>query len=93
MAFEYYYTNEDEEPRLEFAFDGKEIYHTSAENCTALELGELLDQEAENANQHDLVGAYTALAKLIIQHSNETVAKKVLHDIAVTSAGLVDFGE
>ena len=49
---------------------------------TSEEIGHWLDDEAENANYHGLVGTHAWLAELIAREAGEPIAVKVMIEIA-----------
>jgi hypothetical protein len=62
----------------------KSDYYTIDDNpiLTSEEIAHWLDDEAENANYHGLVGAHVWLAEIIAREAGEPVAIKVMIEIA-----------
>ena len=51
-------------------------------SLTSEEIAHWLDDEAENANYHGLVGAHAWLAEVIAREADEAVAVRVMTEIA-----------
>ena len=54
----------------------------TAKEITAENIASILDQDAENENYHELVGAYKWLAQVVTRCAGSTNALSVLHEIA-----------
>jgi len=77
------------EPQYEIAynneaymFDGEVLKIDPLVAPTPTALADFLDEKAESENLHDFAGAYTALMKTIVKHSDAKVAAEVLREIA-----------
>lgn len=62
----------------EEASEGYVSVPATADDLDGRVVAEFLDQQEENANRHELVGAYFALLGIVTECSNQTVARKVM---------------
>lgn len=78
-----WWVREDDEPEYlawgETGCESRETWRQAAEKDLTLEvMADFLDQDAENINAHDFVGAHRGLAALLYQEVGRTKATRVL---------------
>jgi hypothetical protein len=80
-----FYMAKDSELSPEFLIDESSLkYYPLHRECepTADQLAEYCDQECENANYHDLVGAHRELVLIISSETDDETARKIMLTVA-----------
>jgi len=81
-----FYAVKEDELGPEFLMDEDSLkyypFYREVTEPTWEQLAAYCDQEAENANYHDFVGAHREIALLIVEETDDATAARVLRKIA-----------